>query len=423
MSTGTIPSAPAQLPQLSEEAVQLRMMRELFTRTRESALVGLLPVFLIVWSHWNAQPLGQLLLWAACAWAVLAYRVVIAHLFLSMPQAQEQRRRLWFWLEWLGSMGLAAVWVGSISMVGTGAIDALFFLRLIFIVALVSFVLSAFGIELRLYASFLTAMVAGTLGLLHLDYPAFVRDLPVVNVAFVVYALMLLVRSRGEHQRTHEWVRARLTQRLLLDQLNQNIRQELLMHEVLRIKSMEQESSNRKLGELALHDSLTHAYSRGHIEGELRRLVKGLQRKPGDFSVQLLDIDFFARINDEQGHAVGDEVLRRVAMLVQETIRGSDLLGRWGGEEFIVLLPDTALSQALEAAERLRLLIQRQEFVGESGTTFSVTVSIGVAQYECDERADAATQRADKALYAAKRGGRNRVRAYEPGQSEFMLLQ
>ncbi len=176
---------------------------------------------------------------------------MIAHLFLSRPQVQEQRRRLWFWLEWLGTMGLAAAWVGSISMVGTGAIDALFFLRLIFIVALVSFVLSALGIELRLYASFLTAMVAGTLGLLHLDYPAFVRDLPVVNVAFVVYALMLLVRSRGEHQRTHEWVRARLTQRLLLDQLNQNIRQELLMHEVLRIKSMEQESSNRKLGELA----------------------------------------------------------------------------------------------------------------------------------------------------------------------------
>ncbi len=167
---------------------------------------------------------------------------------------------------------------------------------------------------------------------------------------------------------------------------------------------------------------MTHAYSRGHIEGELRRLVKGLQRKPGDFSVQLLDLDFFARINDEHGHAVGDEVLRRVAMLVQETIRGSDLLGRWGGEEFIVLLPDTALSQALEAAERLRLLIQRQEFVGESGTTFSVTVSIGVAQYECDERADAVTQRADKALYAAKHGGRNRVRAYEPGQSELMPL-
>ena len=422
MAIGPPPSEPAQLPQLSEEAVRVRMMRELFTRTRESALVGVLPVLLIVWSHWGAQPTTRLLFWATCLWALLAYRIVIAHLFLSRPLEQEQRRPLWFRLEWLGSMGVAAMWVGSISMIGTGTVDALFFLRLIFIIALVSFVLSAIGIEMRLYAGFMTVVVGGTLLLLHRDYPGFIRDLPAVNVAIVVYAVMLLVRSRGEQRRAQEWVRARLTQRLLLDQLNQNIRQELLMHEALRMKSLEQESSNRKLGELAVRDGLTQAMGRSHIEGELRRLVKGVQRKPGDFSVQLLDIDLFARVNDQHGHAVGDEVLRRVALLVQETIRGSDLFGRWGGEEFIVLLPDTALPQALEAAERLRLVIQRQEFAGEDGMVFNITVSIGVAQFEFDERADAVTQRAAKALAAAKRGGRNRVRAYEPGQSELMPL-
>ncbi len=423
MDTSPASVYPDNLPRLQEEAIQARMMRELFARTRESALVGILPVFLIVWSHWTAQPLGQLLLWAGCALLVLAFRVLLAHVFLAArPQTQIRHGRLWFGLEWLGSIGLAAVWVGSITMVGTGQVDVLFFLRLIFIVALVAFVLSALGIEMRLYASFMTAIVAGTLWQLHRHYPGFVQELPVVNWAFVVYAVMLLVRSRGEQRRTREWVRARLTQRKLLDQLHQNIQQELQMHELLRSRTQELEASNRKLGELAIRDGLTGAFRRGHIEAELRRQVKAWERQPEDFSILLLDIDFFKRVNDFHGHAVGDEVLRRLARRAQETLRGSDIFGRWGGEEFIVLLPATPLSQALEAGERLREAIAGLEFTGEGGRSFGITVSVGVAQLVPGETAETLTQRADKALYAAKTAGRNRVLAYEPGHTQFSPL-
>ncbi len=423
MDTSPASVYPDNLPRLQEEAIQARMMRELFARTRESALVGILPVGLIVWSHWKAQPLGQLMLWAGCALLVLAFRVLLAHVFLAArPQTQIRQGRLWFGLEWLGSIGLAAVWVGSITMVGTGQVDVLFFLRLIFIVALVAFVLSALGIEMRLYASFMTAIVAGTLWQLHRHYPGFVQELPVVNWAFVVYAVMLLVRSRGEQRRTREWVRARLTQRKLLDQLHQNIQQELQMHELLRSRTQELEASNRKLGELAIRDGLTGAFRRGHIEAELRRQVKAWERQPEDFSILLLDIDFFKRVNDFHGHAVGDEVLRRLARRAQETLRGSDIFGRWGGEEFIVLLPATPLSQALEAGERLREAIAGLEFTGEGGRRFGITVSVGVAQLVPGETAETLTQRADKALYAAKTAGRNRVLAYEPGQTQFSPL-
>ncbi len=423
MNTSPASIYPESLPRLEEDAIQTRMMRELFARTRESALVGILPVFLIVWSHWTAQPLGQLLLWAACALLVLAFRVLLAHVFLAaLPQTQTGHGRLWFGLEWLGSIGLAAVWVGSITMVGTGQVDALFFLRLIFIVALVAFLLSALGIEMRLYASFMIAIVAGTLWQLHRHYPGFVQELPVVNWAFVAYAVMLLVRSRGEHRRTREWVRARLTQRKLLDQLHQNIQQELQMHELLRSRTQELEATNRKLGELAIRDSLTGAFRRGHIEGELRRQVKAWERQPEDFSILLLDIDFFKRVNDTHGHAVGDEVLRRLATRVQETLRGSDIFGRWGGEEFIVLLPATPLAQAVEAGERVRLAIADLVFTGEGGRRFGITVSVGVAQLAPGEMADTLTERADKALYAAKSAGRNRVLAYEPGQTQFSPL-
>ncbi len=423
MDTSPASIYPESLPRLQEEAIQARMMRELFARTRESALVGVLPVFLIVWSHWTAQPREQLLLWAGCALLVLAFRILLAHVFLAaLPQTQIVHGRLWFGLEWLGSVGLAAVWVGSITMVGTGQVDVLFFLRLIFIVALVAFLLSALGIEMRLYASFMIAIVAGTLWQLHRHYPGFVQELPVVNWAFVVYAVMLLVRSRGEHRRTREWVRARLTQRKLLDQLHQNIQQELQMHELLRSRTQELEATNRKLGELAIRDSLTDAFRRGHIEAELRRQVKAWERLPEDFSILLLDIDFFKRVNDTHGHAVGDEVLRRLATRAQETLRGSDIFGRWGGEEFIVLLPATPLSQAVEAGERLRLAIADLTFTGEGGRRFCITVSVGVAQLAPGETADTLTERADKALYAAKSAGRNRVLAYEPGQTQFSPL-
>jgi len=396
MALSTPPPSSAELPNLSEEAVQVRMMRELLVRTRESALVGFLPVFLIVWSHWNAQPLGQLWLWAACAWLVLAFRVLIAHLYLIQPQAQEARGRIWYGLEWLGSAGLALVWVGSLTMVGTGQIDPLFYLRLIFLVALVAFLLSALGIDTRLYASFMAILVPGVLFQLHRHYPEFVRELPVVDYAFVVYAVMLLVRSRGD---------------------NQTIRQELLMHDALRLKTLELEQTNRKLGELAIHDGLTGALRRGHVEGELRRQVKALERLPADFSVMLMDIDFFKRVNDQHGHAVGDEVLRKLAQQVQSTLRASDLFGRWGGEEFIVLMPGTGMQQAMEAAERVRVGLHALIFEGEDGAPFGITISIGVAQWQPQESADQLAQRADKALYAAKHGGRDRVMADVPGQS------
>lgn len=413
---------PEALPELSEEAVQARLMRELFVRTRESALVDFLPVFLLVWAHWQAQPLWQLGLWAGLLLLIQCYRLLVAHAFLAQPQAQAARGRSWFMLEWLGAVALAGAWVSSMALLGTNQIDGLFYLRLICLIGLAAFQLSALGINLRIYASFLAVIALGTLALLHLDYPGFASALPVTTAGLALYVLMLLVRSRGEYRRAREWVRARLTQRKLLDQLHQNIQQELQMHEMLRNRTQELEATNRKLGELAIHDGLTGAFRRGHIEAELRRQVKAWERSPDDFSILLLDIDHFKRVNDEYSHAVGDEVLRRLASQVQGMLRGSDLFGRWGGEEFIVLLPGTALDRAVEAGERLRLALASLTFQADAGRRFCVTVSIGAAHLEPGETAASLTERADKALYAAKHAGRNRVLAYEPGQTQFSPL-
>lgn len=413
---------PEALPELSEEAVQVRLMRELFVRTRESALVDFLPVLLLGWAHWEAQPLWQLGVWAGLMLGVLVYRWLVAHLFLARPKSQAARVRAWLLLERLGAVGLAAAWVSSMVLLGRGEVDGLFHLRLICLVALAAFLLSALGINLQVYANFLVALVLGTLWVLYLHYPAYAYALPTVAVGLALYVLMLLLRSRGEYRRAREWVRARLTQRKLLDQLHQNIQQELQMHDMLRNRTHELEETNRKLGELAIHDGLTGAFRRGHIEAELRRQVKAWERSPDDFSILLLDIDHFKNVNDEYGHPTGDEVLRRLAEQVQGMLRGSDLFGRWGGEEFIVLLPGTDLDRAVEAGERLRLALAGLTFKADAGRRFCITVSIGVAHLEPGETAASLTERADKALYAAKHAGRNRVLPYEPGQTEFSPL-
>jgi len=415
MKPDTSATAQGKLPELSPDVIQVRMLRELFARTRESSLVGVLPAMLLGWAHRDAQPMQYVVYWGIAVFFALSYRFLVAHLYLSQPQLQAERRRVWFALEWVGAVALAAVWVSSIILLGSGVVDTLFYLRLIFLVGLVAFLLSALGIDIRLYGSFMAVIVGGTLLLLHVYYPQFVAELPVATVGLVVYAVMLLIRSLGEHRRTLEWVRSRLTQRILMDQLNQTIQQELAMHEALRIKSTELEAANRKLNELAIHDGLTGAFRRGYIEGELRRIVKGAQRKPSEFSVMLLDIDFFKRVNDEHGHSVGDDVLRSMAKLVQATLRENDLFGRWGGEEFIALMPDTGMAAAVDAAERVRKAIHTLQFAGARGP-FGVTVSIGVAQLEPEETADSLTHRVDKALYAAKHAGRDRVQSYAPEQ-------
>jgi diguanylate cyclase (GGDEF)-like protein len=399
----------ADTTNLPEDAVQVRVMRELFTRSRESSMVGFIPVFLLTWAHMGAQELKNLVYWALATFLALTYRLLVAHFFLISPQTQESRLKVWFVLEWLGAVVLATAWVSCITLLGSGQVDPLFYLRLIFLVGLVAFVLSALGIDMRLYASFVAVIVGGTLYLLHAYYPRFVTDLPVVTPGFIAFGFMLLVRSRGEQRRTQEWVRARLSQRLLLDQLNQTIRQELLTHEALRLKSMELEATNRKLADLATHDTLTGTLRRGHVENELRRLVLGMQRKHGLLCAMLIDIDLFKQVNDRHGHAVGDEVLRRMTALIGQTLRGSDMFGRWGGEEFIVLMPDIGMAQAVEAAERVRKAVHTLAFEG-AGVGFGISVSIGVAQLEPGETADSLALRVDKALYAAKNSGRDCVK-------------
>jgi two-component system, cell cycle response regulator len=163
--------------------------------------------------------------------------------------------------------------------------------------------------------------------------------------------------------------------------------------------------------EMAITDQLTGLFNRRYMSRHLGTLISSAQTTGKPVSFLILDIDYFKHINDTYGHDVGDEVLREFAGRISANVRGIDLACRYGGEEFVVVMPDTDLTFAYMVAERLRQSVADVPFsIGVAPGQLSVTISVGVTATECKaDSAEALLRRADQALYRAKRDGRNRV--------------
>ncbi len=169
------------------------------------------------------------------------------------------------------------------------------------------------------------------------------------------------------------------------------------------------ESVNNTMA-LAVTDELTGLYNRRYFERHLGVMLSKAQEQQRDLALMILDIDHFKAVNDNHGHDIGDAVLREFAARVRRNIRGVDLACRLGGEEFVVIMPDTDISQAEAVAERVRQSIAERPFEVNASRPLSVTVSIGVSRNEtAADTAETLLKRADVALYRAKREGRNRV--------------
>jgi len=161
---------------------------------------------------------------------------------------------------------------------------------------------------------------------------------------------------------------------------------------------------------LADEDQLTGLYTRREFENRYREEFERTQRYGSKLSVIMIDLDHFKEINDTYGHPVGDEVLEITGELIDEKTRSSDVCGRYGGEEFALVLPETPLKGAQTTAERLRVSLAEETFETENGEEFSVTCSIGIAEYYPSiDDPEVLLEQADDALYEAKESGRNQV--------------
>src|SRR5207244_1834124 len=175
------------------------------------------------------------------------------------------------------------------------------------------------------------------------------------------------------------------------------------------VVALENEQLHRIVAHRAMTDSLTGLANRRRGEEALRSELAHVRRFGGSLAVVLADLDEFKRLNDTYGHAAGDAVLRDFGDLLCATIRASDVAGRWGGEEFVLLLRETDLDGAWELAERLRNALAGRTIFAPNGERLAVTASFGVATYDVSDTEADVVAAADEALYAAKRGGRNRV--------------
>lgn len=165
-----------------------------------------------------------------------------------------------------------------------------------------------------------------------------------------------------------------------------------------------------KLAYQAHVDFLTGAYSRGYFYELANLELSRAQRYGQTFALMILDIDFFKKINDQYGHDAGDKALQRLVGIIKEILRDLDVIGRLGGEEFVVLLPQATLENAVLVAERIRKQVSSEPVWGSNDTVFKMTVSIGLAQFNTElNDIDSLMKAADVALYDAKKSGRNRV--------------
>ncbi len=172
--------------------------------------------------------------------------------------------------------------------------------------------------------------------------------------------------------------------------------------------------AREEMRRLAMTDPLTGLFNRRAMLQSLRRDEERMRRERRPLGVVMVDLDYFKQINDRHGHLAGDRVLERVASSLEACIRGGDYVGRWGGEEFLLVLPGADAVQCAEVAERCRRLIESQRIRLDDGLLLRISASFGAASTEGPDRVPylELVQQADEALYWAKEAGRNQVKLF-----------
>lgn len=176
-------------------------------------------------------------------------------------------------------------------------------------------------------------------------------------------------------------------------------------HDKVRIYAIELEKRNQELQEMALRDRMTGLYNHHHTFDVLHQECLRARRHDYPLSIVMMDIDHFKRINDSYGHLQGDKVLIKAAEIIRSCVRNVDIVGRYGGEEFLIILPQTPLMGAVDVAERIRREFHRHDF---GIPLLRVTASLGVAEYNGEET-EKFVDRADQELYRAKQNGRDQT--------------
>ncbi len=279
-------------------------------------------------------------------------------------------------------------------------------------VAVAGVTLDRVGIALITGIALVTGAVV-TLAYPPIDPPVGTLEIVLAAVeitAFVVLASLLGVDGvRREAQRADAAARRSADLADGLARSNAELEERVEQRtEELQFALARQESVVADLAELSLRDPLTGLHNRRHADHELPRLLASAQRYGQPLAMAMADLDHFKQVNDDHSYSIGDEVLRRFSQIMIDNARGADVITRYGGEEFLLVMPRTSLAQAHVVCERLRSEVERHPW-HEVVDGLLITVSIGIADTVRHDGLVTLVGSADKALHEAKRGGRNRV--------------
>lgn len=224
---------------------------------------------------------------------------------------------------------------------------------------------------------------------------------------------MLSLSGAGDPHAVLRMFRAGASDYLVKPFIAEELLARVQVHLQLRRHMRHLEEMNRNLYDKAVNDALTGLRNKRYFQEAFEEMFARAQRADTDISCLFFDLDHFKKVNDSCGHAFGDYVLKTIGALVKKNVRVGDLAARFGGEEFVVVLPSTGLELALFVAEKIRALVEAQLF-SDQGRQWPVTISIGVSSLKGGQpiSADSLLQLADQALYLAKDGGRNRVESH-----------
>ncbi len=236
-----------------------------------------------------------------------------------------------------------------------------------------------------------------------------------LGVAAVVFGAILCGLAVTSNQTTTRMLRLRFDNERLVVNLSQSHAQLRELNTDLQKNNNALQRALAKISEMATRDELTGSHNRRHLMEFLAREKARCDRAAAVFSLAVIDLDYFKRINDSYGHIAGDDVLKQVVTLIHRHVRTTDCFARFGGEEFALVYTLTGLEEAIQSAERVRHEISTTAMACASFTIYT-SVSIGIAEYRPGESIIQLLHRADQAMYVAKSGGRDRVIAMSRDQ-------
>ena len=229
-----------------------------------------------------------------------------------------------------------------------------------------------------------------------------------LGMAGILFGLLLCVLAATSNRTSTRMMRLRFDNERLVENLSESHAQMKQLNTELRKNNAALQKALEKISTMATRDELTNSHNRRYLMEFLAREKSRADRTSSVFSLAVIDLDYFKRVNDTYGHIVGDDVLKQVVKLIQRHVRATDCFARFGGEEFALVYSATELEEAQQSAERLRQEISATPLTCDSFSIYT-SVSIGIAEFRPGEDVAELLRRADQALYVAKSGGRDRV--------------